>query len=190
MKEAFEKLQKEFGEMVTKFNQLVIDFGEQGKKLLATETELNTIKTERAKEQNDFAEQQKKDRLNGETKLFDSFLEGLIQEGKVLAGEKDALMAEFADTYKANAALSFAAGEKDLVTKFKDRLSAREKKNTQSREFADNKKAKKVDPKDIPASFAGMDVTTDGLDIHADALEYIEKHPGTSYEKAIEVVTR
>lgn len=56
---------------------------------------------------------------------FDSFVDGLILEGKVLPAEKDALKDEFSDLISLSQGKTFSDEATTPVAKFKDRLSKR-----------------------------------------------------------------
>jgi hypothetical protein len=56
---------------------------------------------------------------------FGSMLTGLVLEGRVLPAEKDSIVAEFSDMYRANSVIQYAAGEVSLLEKFTARLKGR-----------------------------------------------------------------
>jgi hypothetical protein len=189
-KEAFEQLQRNFGELQKNFTTLQTNhtelqgkFNEQGK-------ELKDIKDNSATAANNFAEAQKKANLANATALFDAHVEGLIREGKVKPGEKGGLMAEFSDLYQADLAVSYAEGQKSLVTRFKDRLAAREVTVRRTETKFSEGRARIVDPKQIPANFAEFEeISSSDLDIDVAANDYMKAHPGKTYEEAIDAVT-
>lgn len=185
-KEQEEEMDKELKELQAKFEKLTQDFADLQGKYTTLSNEHNALKEDRAKEQLAFAEAQKKQELATAKETFDSFCEGLIREGKVLAGEKDALVLEFEDTYLASKALSFSEGQKSLVDKFKDRLSARPVQiKPRERNFADRKPGVPV----IQGGFANFsEISEKDLDIDKRAVEYQEKHPEATYEVAVEAV--
>lgn len=110
-----EKTIKELGD---KFAQMELQFG-------TMRTELNTTKDALAVAQNEIVLVKSKGAIDLACAQFSGFVDGLIRDGKVLPAEKESLETEFADTYRANSVLQFAADEKNLITKFKDRLTAR-----------------------------------------------------------------
>jgi hypothetical protein len=119
---------------------------------------------------------------------FGAFLDGLIRDGKVLPAEKDGLVSEFGDTYRASSSLTFAAGEKDLVTKFKDRLSARVVTvKASGRAFASASLAatQTVDHSQLAAEFASVANQIDPVSLDLDAqIEAYAAANKCSYEVA------
>ena len=63
--------------------------------------------------------------FNDAVTSFTTFCDGLIKEGKVLAGERDELIEQYKDLQKAEGVMQFAEGEKTPTAKMCERLSAR-----------------------------------------------------------------
>jgi hypothetical protein len=114
-----ETKQKQEDEMDDKIKA---EFTEQ---ITGLKTTIAELKEQREKDQLEYASGLKKMKLDAESSLFSTFVEGLVKDGKVLAAEVDNLKAEFADIYLANSQLTFSEGQKSLIEKFRDRLSAR-----------------------------------------------------------------
>jgi hypothetical protein len=189
MKDIVAKLQKEFEELTGKFNTMATNFAEQGKVLAATQTELTAEKEARAKDGLAFSESQKKLALETAKSGFEGFVEGLIASGQVLAAQKDGLMSEFADLYKADSVITYAEGAEKLVDRMKKRLSALPKTMQKTKVNFSENRAKSVDPGQIPANFAEFEsISTTDLDIDTQATEYMKAHPGKTYAEAIDAI--
>lgn len=117
--------EKRFKELEDRYGKLIEDFGKLSNDFAAAREEISTLKTDLATSQTDALIAAKKHACEIAGVEFSAYVDGLIRDGKVLPAEKDALSDEFKDVYAANAQLQFADGERDLVTKFKDRLNAR-----------------------------------------------------------------
>lgn len=179
MKELMEKHEK----LSTDYTKLSGDFAEAVKKIETLTASFTEYKTEAAKKDLDRDIEIRKVRLEGEKKAFSEFLEGLIKEEKVLAAERDALLSEFDDIYTANSRLEFKEGEKSLILKFRERLTARPSHKTPPGHQFTQGRASVVDPKDIPSDFANVTVASDGLVIDRMIQDYMEKNK-CSYEQA------
>jgi hypothetical protein len=119
---------------------------------------------------------------------FSAFLAEKVREGKIVQGEVPAYMEEFALMQKAQETLTFADGEKNLVERLKDTIDKKTPVVNTSRKTFANKTdvATTTDASKVPAEFSAFgDLDEMGIDIDAQAVEYMEKHPGTSYEVAI-----
>lgn len=118
---------------------------------------------------------------------FSTFLQDKVREGKILPAEVPAYMEEFALLQKAQDTLQFADGEKNLVERLKETIDKRTPVVSGKQNFA--RKDRTADGATIPetpvefAAFSELD--TMGIDIDAQAVEYMAKHPGTTYEAAI-----
>lgn len=153
----------------------------------ATMTKDNTeLRTLLATAQNDIVLAKAKGAVDMATVEFAAFVDGLIRDGKVLPAEKESLASEFADTFKANSQIQFAAGEVTLVEKFKTRLSARAVLvKVPGETFAKAKDAVVVDMKNLPVEFAAVAKQVDqaSMDLDTQITAYAAEHK-VSYEVA------
>ena len=119
---------------------------------------------------------------------FNEFLNDLIRQGRVLDAERDALAEEYGDLYKADQVMTFAEGEKSLVQKFKERLSARAVliEPPRGSHFATPDRAKNTVT--VPPGFDAQSVNPESAELDRKATEYMEKHTGVNYEQAIQAV--
>lgn len=107
-------------------------------------------------------------------KEFNARLEKLISEGKVLPGEKEYLEEEYRMLAGAQSGTEFSEGEKPWTERLAARLDGRPVLiEPQGKQFASADRAADMSPAD----------NTDRL-----AREFMEKHPGISYESAVRTV--
>lgn len=145
------------------------------------QTELKTEKDGRAADQLKHEEALKKQRFESAVTSFTTYCDGLIAEGKILPAERDALVEEYKDTYKAHSQMSYGEGEKPLTEKFMERLAKRPV-------IVDPKKAnfhRKPEETGVDASFAEFGETLDAASIDLDKkIQAIAAERKCSYEEA------
>lgn len=167
-------------------------FTELDGKITAVQTAQDAFVKEFAEQTKAAEAKQKKDAQSQAVAEFSEFCESLIKDGKVLPAEKDGLIDQFKDLYRADGAVEFAEGEQSLTAKFKARLSAREAgRKSSGKPFARHTDAAPGKKEDIPATFNEVNpdkLATDHLAIDQEAREYAEKH-NVTYEVAIAAVT-
>ena len=170
----FEDLEKQFTELNAKSATLITE-------LAAANQQIAT-----------FAEKEKENQerahvvvLETERVQFADLCESMVKEGKVLAGEKDGMIAEFADMQRIAEHLTFAEDEKTLLGRYKKRLEARPVLIKAGTQFANGKDATRKDLVDLPVEFASMagEVIEESLDQHKKIQEYADTHK-VSYEDA------
>lgn len=179
--------EKEFKELQDKVATLGSQFATVNTQLAETRTELKETKTKLAAAENDIVLAKKKGAVDVASVQFAAFVDGLIRDGKVLPAEKEPLEAEFADTYKANSQIQYAAGEKNLVAKFKERLSARPViVKIPGRQFATRERVAPVATAKLGAEFANVESQVDptSMDQDAQIQAYATEHK-CSYEQAV-----
>jgi len=164
----FEELEAKFSASQERITELVTMIGQQN------ETKLNNAKLS-AMEQAKVS--------------FAEALEGLMKEGKVLPGEKDGILEEYAERLEMEKDMEFAEGEVSFSQKMKSRLEARPVLITKSQPFAvDAKTGEKIE---VPAQFNELSKRVNPMSIEIDTQirAYAEEHK-VDYETAAEAFSR
>ena len=125
------------------------------------------------------------------TSAFSAFCDRMIVAGKVVDGEKDALIKQYELVHKAEAGMQFAAGEKSMSQLFMDSIEGRPAALPNKRVFAKGEDAVKIDPTKVPSEFAAF--TDGGLDVSGLALDeeiskYMADHKDVTYDQAFSAV--
>lgn len=148
---------------------------------------ITTIETEAQNNAID-AKQTAKDKAKAS---FAEALESLMKEGKVLPGEKDGILEEYAEALDLEEGMEFAENQIPFSQKMKSRLEARPVLVTKNSTFAKDPDPKLKDGIEVPAQFSELAkrVNPTSIEIDTQIKAYAEEHK-VDYETAAEAFTR
>lgn len=116
---------------------------------------------------------------------FANYCETLCKEFKLLPAEKESVIEEYCELFRAEQGMTFAEGIVKPSEKMKERLGKRTALYVPGKTFADGSKVSipNADAKEVPAGFEKLNVDPASIDIDKQIREYAEKN-NVSYEVA------